>query len=120
MRGPGHGGLASILHKNVEQVRTRLISQRGRVTEAQHQAAGVEVVSRRRQVDGGQQGQEIRHVRVGQIELLAKPMVAELLVEFSASACVVDFRMEVEGSFQLNQDGRRCWKKLKVELAALQ
>src|SRR2546430_11985300 len=66
MGGPGHRGFTSILHKNVEQVRARLVAQGRGVIEAQHQTAGIEVVPSRRQNDGSQQWQGIPYLRICQ------------------------------------------------------
>src|SRR5256885_1948563 len=108
----------TILRIHIEKERICLIVQYHQVAKSEHQAARIEIVARRRQVNSLDQRQEIRHVAVGQIDLLAHAMVAYLFVQPGACPRVVGFRVEVKGSFELDQDRRRGRWELKIQLPA--
>src|SRR6267154_702167 len=57
---------------------------------------------------------------IRQIELLAEPVMAKLLIELGAGSRVVRLCVQIDGGFELDEKGRSRGQELKVDLAALQ
>src|SRR6267142_1782018 len=120
MRGPSDRTFSAVLSIDRDEKGIRLIANRAHVVEPKHQSASIEIVSGRRKIAGLQQWQEIRHMRIGEIHLLAETMMAVLFVELSPYARVKGLAVQIERRLKLDKDGRCCLRKLKIELAAFQ
>src|SRR5437660_1729139 len=59
-------------------------------------------------------------MRISEIHLLAKAMMAELFVKLGPNTGIKGLGVQIEWRFKLDQDGRCCRRKLKIELAAFQ
>src|SRR6266404_9041326 len=59
-------------------------------------------------------------MRISEIHLLAKTMMAELFVKLGPNTGIKGLGVQIEWRFKLNKDGRCRRRKLKIELAAFQ
>jgi len=97
--------VAAILYVYIEQQRIRLIANVAKSLNPSINRRNRDCCASKA-VDGLQQRQEIRHMRVRQIDLLAHTMMAQLFVNLARARVYVGLRVEVKRSFELDQD--RC------------